>query len=161
MIYNQNGAMKKDPLLLPLLIAFFVLLSFTLAISGDINITADKMEVLEDEGIAIFTGKVYVEERDLKLWADKLYVYYTKSEKGREIQRGVAIGKVRIEKGKWKVSAGKATYFKAEEKLILEDQPKVWYENHLVEGDIVIVYFNEDRSEVLSKGGRVRAVIRR
>ncbi|MCC6026580.1 MAG: hypothetical protein LM575_06385, partial [Caldimicrobium sp.] len=106
--------MKKDPLLLPLLIAFFALLSFTLAISGDINITADKMEVLEDEGIVIFTGKVYAEEKDLKLWADRLYVYYAKNDKGRELQRGVAIGKVRIEKGKWKASAGKATYFKAE-----------------------------------------------
>jgi len=152
--------MKKGPLLF-VLIVFFVILSYIPAISRDINITADKMEVLEDEGLIIFTGKVFAEERDLKLWADKLYVYYTKSEKGRELQRGVAIGKVRIEKGKWKASAGKATYFKAEEKLIIEDQPKVWYENHLVEGDIVIVYFNEDRSEVLSKGGRVRAVIRR
>jgi lipopolysaccharide export system protein LptA len=160
MIYNQNGAMKKGPLLF-VLIVFFVILSYIPAISRDINITADKMEVLEDEGLIIFTGKVFAEERDLKLWADKLYVYYTKSEKGRELQRGVAIGKVRIEKGKWKASAGKATYFKPEEKLILEDQPKVWYENHLVEGDIVIVYFNEDRSEVLSRGGRVRAVIRR
>ncbi|MFZ8830705.1 MAG: LptA/OstA family protein [Thermodesulfobacteriaceae bacterium] len=152
--------MKKGPLLF-VLIVFFVILSYIPAISRDINITADKMEVLEDEGLIIFTGKVFAEERDLKLWADKLYVYYTKSEKGRELQRGVAIGKVRIEKGKWKASAGKATYFKPEEKLILEDQPKVWYENHLVEGDIVIVYFNEDRSEVLSRGGRVRAVIRR
>ncbi len=160
MIYNQSVEMKKDRLL-PLWVAFLVLLFFALANSGDINITADKMEVLEDEGIAIFTGKVYAEEKDLKLWCDKLYVYYTKTEKGREIQKGVAVGKVRIEKGKWKASAGKASYFKPEEKLILEDQPKVWYENHLVEGDIVIVYFNEDRSEVLSKGGRVRAVIRR
>jgi len=160
MIYNQNRAMKKN-ILLSLLIAFSGLLFFDIAFSGDINITSDKMEVLEDEGIAIFTGMVYAEEKDLKLWADKLYIYYTKSEKGRELQKGVAIGKVRIEKGKWKASAGKATYFKPEETLILEDQPKVWYENHLVEGDVVIVYFNEERSEVLSKGGRVRAVIRR
>ncbi len=144
-----------------LFIIFFALLFFDFVFSGDINITADKMEVLEDEGLAVFTGRVFAEEGNLKLWADKLYVYYTKSENARQLQRAVAIGRVRMEKGKWKASAGKATYFKTEEKLVLEDQPKVWYENHLVEGDIVIVYFNEDRSEVLSTGGRVRAVIRR
>ncbi len=126
----------------------------------EININSDKMEVFEDDGLAVFTGKVFAQTKDIKLWADKLYVYYIKGEAKRDIQRIVAIGGVKIEREKWKAVAGKATYFKGEEKLILEENPKVWHEKNLVEGDLIIIYFNEDRSEVFSRsGGRVRVKI--
>lgn len=126
----------------------------------EININSDKMEVFEDDGLAVFTGKVFAQTKDIKLWADKLYVYYIKGEAKRDIQRIVAIGGVKIEREKWKAVAGKATYFKGEEKLILEENPKVWHENNLVEGDLITIYFNEDRSEVFSRsGGRVRVKI--
>lgn len=130
------------------------------SIAKEININSDKMEVFEDEGLAVFTGKVFAQTKDLRLWADKLYVYYVKGEGKRDIQRVIAIGSVKMERDKWKAVAGKATYFKGEEKLILEENPKVWHENNLVEGDLIIVYFNEDRSEVFSRsGGRVRVKI--
>lgn len=126
----------------------------------EININSDKMEVFEDDGLAVFTGKVFAQTKDIKLWADKLYVYYIKGEAKRDIQRIVAIGGVKIEREKWKAVAGKATYFKGEEKLILEENPKVWHEKNLVEGDLITIYFNEDRSEVFSRsGGRVRVKI--
>ncbi len=143
-----------------IVIIFFILI--VPAFAKEINIDADKMEIFEDEGLAVFTGKVYAQTKDMKLWADKLYVYYlrgnnTKGESKREIQRVVALGKVKIEKNKWKAVCGKATYYRDQEKLYLEEDPKVWHDENLVEGDIIIVYFNEDRSEVLSKdGGRVR-----
>lgn len=126
----------------------------------EIDISADKMEVFEDDGVAVFTGKVFAQSKDLKLWADKLYLYYVKGEKKRDIQRVIALGKVKMERDKWKALAGKATYFRDQEKLILEETPKVWHEDNFVEGDLIIIYFNEDRSEVFSKeGGRVRVKI--
>lgn len=130
--------------------------------SKEINIDADKMEIFEDDGVAVFTGRVFAQTKDLKLWADKLYVYYTKGNntKGdakRDIQRVIALGKVKIERGNWKAVCGKATYYRDQEKLFLEETPKVWHDENLVEGDLIIIYFNEDRSEVFSKeGGRVR-----
>ncbi len=131
-----------------------------LGFGKDINIAADKMEVYEDDGIAVFKGKVFAETKGMKLWADTLYVYYTKGNEGRQIQRVIALGGVKIEKGNWRAVAGKATYFKPQEKLVLEDTPKVWHDKNFVEGDIIIIYFNEDRSEVISKsGGRVRVKI--
>ncbi len=117
----------------------------------EINIFADKMEVYEDDGVAVFKGKVFAETRGMKLWADTLYIYYAKGESGREIKRVIALGSVKMEKGKWKALSGKATYFKTQEKLVLEDNPKVWHDKNLVEGDIIIIYFNEDRSEVIFK----------
>ena len=145
------------------ILGFFILniLAFSEScLAKEINIVADKMEVYEDDGLAVFKGKVFAETKGMKLWADTLYVYYAKGEKGREIKRVVALGGVKIEKGSWKAVAGKATYFKPQEMLTLEDNPKVWHDKNLVEGDIIILYFNEDRSEVISKsGGRVRVKI--
>lgn len=126
----------------------------------DINITADKMEVYEDDGIVVFKGKVFAETKEIKLWADTLYVYYTKGKEGRQIQRVIALGSVKLEKGSWRAVSEKATYFRLQEKLVLEDNPKVWHDKNLVEGDIIVIYLNEDRSEVISKsGGRVRIKI--
>jgi lipopolysaccharide export system protein LptA len=117
------------------------------------------MQVFESEGLVVFTGKVFGVRGDLKVWCDQMYVYYTTTEEGkREVSKVIALGKVIIEKGKWKAYAGKAVYFKNQEKLVLEETPKVWHDKNLVEGDIVIIYFNEEKSEVLAKDqGRVRA----
>ncbi|QER42156.1 lipopolysaccharide transport periplasmic protein LptA [Thermodesulfobacterium sp. TA1] len=146
-------------LLKGLLIFFFFGIEFqSLGLASEINIVANKMEVMESEGIAVFTGKVQATRGDMQVFCDKLYVYYTTQEEKKNITKVVALGKVVIYKGKWKAYAEKAVYYKDQEKLVLEDNPKVWNEKNLVEGDIVVLYFNEDRSEVLSKNeGRVRA----
>jgi len=148
--------------LLRIILVLFLLFSFVFCSeASEINITSDKMEVFESEGLVVFTGKVFGVKKDLKVWCDKMYVYYVTTPEGKkEINKIVALGKVIIEKGKWKAYAGKAVYFKNQEKLVLEETPKVWHDKNLVEGDIVIIYFNEDRSEILAKDqGRVRAKV--
>ncbi len=129
--------------------------------ASEINITANKMEVFESEGVVMFTGKVFGVREDFKVWCDRMYVYYITTQEGKKkINKIIALGRVIIEKGKWKAYAGKAVYFKNQEKLVLEETPKVWHDKNLVEGDIVIIYFNEDKSEVLAKNqGRVRASV--
>ncbi|WP_028840774.1 lipopolysaccharide transport periplasmic protein LptA [Thermodesulfobacterium hveragerdense] len=130
----------------------------TLGLASEVSVTANKMEVMESEGIAVFTGKVQATRGDMKVFSDKLYVYYANQEEKKNVTKVVALGKVVIYKGKWKAYAEKAVYYKDQEKLVLEDNPKVWYDKNLIEGDIVVIYFNEDRSEFLSKNeGRVRA----
>jgi lipopolysaccharide export system protein LptA len=142
------------------IIGFFLLLMLVPTLySSEIDITSDKMQVFESEGVVVFTGKVFGVKGDLKVWCDQMYVYYTTNQQGkREVSKVIALGKVIIEKGKWKAYAGKAVYFRNQEKLVLEETPKVWHDKNLVEGDIIIIYFNEDKSEVLAKDqGRVRA----
>ncbi|AEH23473.1 OstA family protein [Thermodesulfobacterium geofontis OPF15] len=142
------------------IIGFFLLLMLVPTLySSEIDITSDKMQVFESEGVVVFTGKVFGVKGDLKVWCDQMYVYYTTNQQGkREVSKVIALGKVIIEKGKWKAYAGKAVYFRNQEKLVLEETPKVWHDKNLVEGDIIVIYFNEDKSEVLAKDqGRVRA----
>uniref|UniRef100_A0A7C4JRJ8 Lipopolysaccharide transport periplasmic protein LptA n=1 Tax=Thermodesulfobacterium geofontis TaxID=1295609 RepID=A0A7C4JRJ8_9BACT len=142
------------------IIGFFLLVMLVPTLySSEIDITSDKMQVFESEGVVVFTGKVFGVKGDLKVWCDQMYVYYTTTQQGKkEVSKVIALGKVIIEKGKWKAYAGKAVYFRNQEKLVLEETPKVWHDKNLVEGDIIVIYFNEDKSEVLAKDqGRVRA----
>ncbi|MCS7278493.1 MAG: hypothetical protein NZ530_00340 [Thermodesulfobacteriaceae bacterium] len=142
---------------------FIFIFSFysLLLAASEIKVDADKMEVLESEGLVVFTGNVEATRKDLKVWTEKLYIYYNNSKEDKKtVTKLVALGRVRIQKGKWQAYAGKAVYFRDQDFLVLEEEPKVWYENHLVEGDVIKVYFKEDRSEVLAKkGGRVRASV--
>ena len=151
----------KNSLFFVFLIIFSVFWFFISAsgFCGEMNISAQKMEILENEGIVAFNGNVYAVKDDLKLWCDKLYIYYSQNSpsKNKKIKKLVAIGRVIIEKGEWKAYAGKAVYFKDTETLVLEDFPKVWKGKTLIEGDIVKIYFNEEKGEVISKGeGKVR-----
>jgi len=152
---------KKFNILCIFLSILLSILYFSFAFAGkEINITADKMEVLESEGLVVFTGHVKAIKKDLKVWANKLYVYYNKNKGQRNIYKIIALGQVIIKKQGWKGYCDKAVYFKDQNKLVLEGNPKVWYKNDLVEGDIITVYFNEDRSEVLAKGeGRVKVYL--
>ncbi|MEM3560933.1 MAG: LptA/OstA family protein [Nitrososphaerota archaeon] len=146
------------------IIKIWIILNFfyiSVGITSQIDISADKMEVFDSEGLVVFTGKVFGIKENFKIWCDKMYVYYGISSGGeRQINKIIALGKVIMEKGKWKAYAGKAVYFRDQEKLILEETPKVWHDKNLIEGDIIIIYFKEDRSEILAKDqGRVRATV--
>ncbi|HIE33392.1 MAG TPA: hypothetical protein EYP81_05050 [Thermodesulfobacteriaceae bacterium] len=128
--------------------------------AAPIDIRSDRMEVLEDEKLAVFTGHVEAKKGDLKLWSNRLYVYYEIRKGRREVKKLIALGEVRIEKGRWRALSGKAVYFKDEDRLVLEDNPRVWHGKDEVRGAIVVIYFKENRSEVLSSGnGRVEAYV--
>jgi lipopolysaccharide export system protein LptA len=142
--------------------SFWIVFTFFLLLpcfswSQKIKVLSDKMEVYENQGLVVFTGHVKAVKGDLTVWADKLYVYYKNKNGKRDIKKLVALGNVVIKKDGWRSYSGKAIYFKPEEKLILEEEPKVWHGKDLIEGDVVVVYFKEGRSEVLARGeGRVK-----
>ena len=135
------------------LFLFFLLFALR-ALAAPIDIRSEHMEVLEDEKIAVFSGKVEARKGDLRLWADKLYVYYRIVDGRREVEKLIALGQVRIEKDGWRSLSGKAVYFRQEDRLVLEDHPRVWHGKDEVRGGVVIIYFKENRSEVLSRGGK-------
>ncbi|NPA39268.1 MAG: lipopolysaccharide transport periplasmic protein LptA [Thermodesulfobacteria bacterium] len=129
------------------------------AIADELNISSNKMEAFDSEGLAVFTGDVVATKPGFKLTCDKMYVYYYTDPAGKKkVKKIVALGGVVIRTPEWKAYADKAVYFKKEEKLILENDAKVWYGKNLIEGDKVIVYFNQDKSEVFAENqGRVKA----
>lgn len=60
---------------LKFLILIYIFL-INIAYSDTIQIESEKLEILKTDGISIFTGNVYAEDKNLKLWSNKLTVYY-------------------------------------------------------------------------------------
>ncbi len=129
---------------------------------GPITIKSDRMEVLQNQQVVIFSGNVVAQKEGLTIYADRLIVYYTKGkgEEKREVTKLVAIGHVKIHKDDWIARAGKAVYFRDQEKIVLEDNPQIWQGDNTVRGDRIILYLNEDRSVVeAAPGHKAEAVI--
>ncbi len=142
------------------LFLLFLLWATPVWAKGPITIKSDRMEVLQNQQVVIFSGHVVAEREGLTIYADRLVVYYTKREGRREVTKLVAIGHVKIHKGEWIARAGKAVYFKEQEKIVLEDHPQVWQGENTVRGDRITLYLNEDRSVVESAPGhKAEAVI--
>lgn len=58
---------------------FLILIYFFLiktAYTDTIQIESEKLEILKVDGISIFTGNVYAEDKNLKLWSNKLTIFY-------------------------------------------------------------------------------------
>jgi len=116
-----------------------------------ITIKSDRMEVLENQKIVVFSGNVVAKKAGLTIYAERLLVYYFSKEGKREVKKLVAIGHVKIHKDDWIARAGKAVYFKPEEKIVLEDHPQIWQGDNTVKGARIILFLNEDRYVVESE----------
>jgi lipopolysaccharide export system protein LptA len=65
--------------------------------SAPISIEGDRLEVIEDQGIAVFTGAVNVVQAATSMKAGKLTVYYDKSGKGSVATGSAAIKRLEME----------------------------------------------------------------
>lgn len=101
-----------------------------LALSSDkpVQIDGDTFEILEDQGIAIFSGAVVVVQDDTVLKTSKLTIYYDQSSQsaggsiatgGAEIDRLVASGGVNIQSGKQSATGDTGTYDMKSEVMVL------------------------------------------
>jgi lipopolysaccharide export system protein LptA len=130
-----------------------VLTGVALAESNPVTIRSERMEVFQNKQLVVFTGKVVARKKDFTVYADRLEVYYQSKDSQREVTRMVAKGHVKIVKEKWIARAGKAVYFKDEEKIVLFEDPRVWEGDNVVRGDIITLYLKENRSVVEANPG--------
>ncbi len=132
-----------------------------------IHITSDKMEALNQSKTIIFTGHVVATKKNFILHSDRLEVFYNKSrvkghgaETKRVIKKIIALGHVRISKGKRIGIGQKAVYDKAAEKITIIGAAQVWEGPNRVRGDRITLFLNEDRTVVEGSGKiKVHAVV--
>ncbi|MBA2849639.1 lipopolysaccharide export system protein LptA [Thermosulfuriphilus ammonigenes] len=147
---------------------FWVLMAFfpvALQAGAPVKITSDQLESLDDKQMIIFTGHVVAKKENLTVYADKLVVYYrpVKTDKGirKKVYKMVALGNVKIvQQNSWVATGGVATYFRQEEKVVLEDNPQVVKGGNVVRGKKITLFLNEDRSLVeAAPGKKVEAIV--
>lgn len=111
-------------------------------------ITSRKMNADNKNKTIIFTTDVVAVKGESTLYADEMTVYYT--EDGKDIDRIVCKGHVKIVKGvKTAVSKDAVYYNRPEgESVVMTGDPRVWEGNNLVTGTKITLLLDEDRSIV-------------
>ncbi|MCL5024118.1 MAG: lipopolysaccharide transport periplasmic protein LptA [Nitrospirae bacterium] len=112
---------------------------------GPVVITSATLTADNKARTALFEGSVVARTETMKIHADRMLVFY--AEDGR-ITKIEADGNVRLIKGERVITAAKATYLAAEEKVIFDGQPKAVEGRNIVTGTRMIYLMKEDRSLV-------------
>jgi lipopolysaccharide export system protein LptA len=123
-----------------------------------IEITAQQLELLQEQRQSIFIGDVVVKQGEMTLYTEKLIVFFEK--KQDQIERLEAVGGVRVIQLDRIATAEKAIFQQAKEILVLIGNAEVKQGRNQIVGDEIILYLKENRSLVKSfKKGRVKAII--
>jgi len=123
-----------------------------------IEITAQKLELIQQQRQSIFTGDVVAKQGDMTLSADKLTVFLLENQD--QIDRLEAVGTVKVVQFDRVATADRAIFYQLEEKLVLSGHAVVVQDNNKVSGDEIEIYLKENRSVIKSsKSSRVKAVI--
>lgn len=122
-----------------------------------IDITADELELLQQQQQSIFTGNVVVVQGDARLSTEHLVVFFDDENQIRRIE---AEGQVEMIDLQRTATSERAVYDRQQDVLHLSGQAVVTQGENRVAGDEIILYLGENRSLVRSRDqGRVRAVI--
>jgi lipopolysaccharide export system protein LptA len=123
-----------------------------------IEVTAQQLEALRQDGVAIFSGEVVARQGDITLYCDRLEVY---SQGGQQqVDRLEAFGRVRVVQLDRTATAAKVVYRQQPGTLVLTGDARLHQGQNQVSGDEITLYLQENRSVVKSgENGRVRAVL--
>ena len=128
------------------------------ASDAPIEITSQRLRAQSEPRLVTFIGEVVARQDDLVIYADRLQVLFVGEQE--QIDNLEATGNVRIVQGDNIATGEKAVYQRREGVVTLSGAPRVRQGQDFVEGDEVIVYLDEGRSEVIgAEDSRVKAVI--
>jgi len=134
-----------------------------------IHITSDQVEAFQQQRQIIFSGHVVATQKDIVVRGDKMTVFYLEKSqgegKGSDLRGGsvdhiVVEGNVQITQGD-RVATGKAaTYYRAENKMVLTGDPRVVHNQDSIQGERITLFLDNEKSIVESgPSGRVQATI--
>ena len=141
---------------------FFITLFFILFINatnaGQIKIVSDKLEIIRDENISIFSGNVYAIEGNIEIWSEKLIM--TSSNDETEVEEINAHGNVKIVREELSINGDRAQYDPVQNILIVFGKVEVIQNRNIIMCDKIIVDL-ENSSSIMSSDSskRVEALI--
>jgi lipopolysaccharide export system protein LptA len=134
-------------------------------------IKSDSLEIDNKRRVVSFTGNVEATRGEVVIRCSNMLVHYREEgtqkqktpmdQKGLRIDRIVAKGDVRVRRAEGgEATAEEAVYYQDSEKVVLTGKPVVRQGEDFVEGGVITLFLNEDRSLVESANDqKVRAVL--
>ena len=139
-------------------ITFLFILFVNSANAKQIKIISDKLEIIREKNISIFSGNVYAIEDNLEIWSEKLIV--TSSEDESEVKEINANGNVKIVREELSINGDKARYDPIQNKLFVFGKVEVVQNQSIIFSDKIIVDL-VNSSSIMSgdSNKRVKAII--
>jgi lipopolysaccharide export system protein LptA len=122
--------------------------------TAPLDVQAERLELRQQDGVALFEGNVVVTQEDLELRCARLTARYRKD---GEIAELVAAGGVRVTRGTLKARAATATYRRAADTLTLTGDPQVDRGADRLRGKRIIFHLEARRMVVEQARGRLKA----
>ena len=138
----------------------FVIYLFNLitAHADTIVISSDKLNVYRDNNISVFSGNVYAEDDKIKLWSDKISMFYDETEKS--VYEIVAENNIKIIVNGVTAFGNYSKYKVDNEELLLEGDVVVIEKDNKIQSDQLILDLANSTSIMTAKSNsRVTAQI--
>lgn len=119
-----------------------------------VEITAEKMVSDQKSNKIIFTGDVIAKRGDLNIFSDKMTVFNNRN--GKELEKIVAQGNVKIKKGERFASGERAVYIEKEGTIVLTGNPHAWENGNEIVAVEMIFLVDEDKFIV--KGSKEKKI---
>tara|TARA_B100001057_G_scaffold363837_1_gene366569 strand:+ start:234 stop:698 length:465 start_codon:yes stop_codon:yes gene_type:complete len=117
----------------------FVICVFNLitAYSDTIKISSEKLNVSRDNNISVFSGNVYAEDDTIKLWSDKISIFYNETNKG--INEIIAEDNIKIIVNGVTAYGNFSKYQINNEQILLKGDVVVIEKDNKIQGDQLIL----------------------
>ncbi len=123
-----------------------------------IDITADRLDIDQKKGEAVFKGNVIARQDKMTLLTDTMTIIF--AEKENEVKEIIANGSVTINLDQKKATCTTAHFYTSDNKVILTGKPQLREGKNIIEGEKIIFFLNEERSIVEGrKNSRVKTTI--
>ena len=128
--------------------------------SDTIKISSEKLNVSRDNNISVFTGNVYAQDDKIRLWSDKISIFYDKNEKG--VNEIVAEKNVKIIVNGITAYGDFSSYQVDNEEILLEGDVVVIEKDNKIQSDQLILDLVNSTSIMTAKtNNRVTAQIKK
>ena len=138
---------------------FMICMFNLITVSSDtIKISSEKLNVNRDNNISVFTGNVYAEDDKIRLWSDKISIFYDKNKKG--VNEIVAEKNIKIIVNGVTANGDFSSYRVDNDEILLEGNVIVMEGDNKIESDQLILDLINSTSIMTSKtNSRVTAQI--
>jgi lipopolysaccharide export system protein LptA len=113
---------------------------------GDVALTCDHLVIVYDEKTGAGTAEKRVKKLPKAL------------ENASQIKSITASGNVKIVQNERMAVAGKALYDNVKRTITLTEAPRLWQGKDMLVADTIIIYLDENRSELLGGKGKEKAI---
>ena len=113
---------------------------------GDVTLTCDRLVIVYDQKQAARTGEGRIKKLSRSL------------ENVSQIKSITASGSVKIVQNERMAVAGKALYDNVKRTITLTEAPRLWQGKDMLVADTIIIYLDENRSELLGGKGEDKAI---